>query len=115
MRPQPAANVGLVAPKGLIERPSLRSTPTARAGSAAALRRLTRVSSAPIQESEVNRDAALGFNAYVYDRYATIGHSNHNSSKFADSGNLALLSSREIGGPVAIVDSGSGAAAITLN
>ncbi|GAB2466961.1 glycoside hydrolase family 38 C-terminal domain-containing protein [Promicromonospora xylanilytica] len=57
----------------------------------------------------VNTDAALGFNAYVYDRYATNGHSNHNSSKFADSGNLGLLSSREIGGPVAVVDSGSGA------
>jgi hypothetical protein len=57
----------------------------------------------------VNREAALGFNAYVYDRYATNGHSNHNSSKFADSGNFALLSSREVGGPVAIVDSGSGA------
>lgn len=57
----------------------------------------------------VNTGAALGFNAYVYDRYATNGHSNHNSSKFADSGNLGLLSSREIGGPVAVVDSGSGA------
>jgi hypothetical protein len=45
----------------------------------------------------VNGDAALGFNHYVYDRYATVGQSNHNSSKFADIGNLALISSREVG------------------
>jgi hypothetical protein len=51
----------------------------------------------------VNSDAALGFNHYVYDRYATVGQSNHNSSKFADIGNLALISSRDVGGPAAVV------------
>lgn len=57
----------------------------------------------------INTDAALGFNAYVYDRYATIGNSNHNSSKFTDPGNLALLSSRGIGGAVAVTEAGTGA------
>ena len=52
----------------------------------------------------VNSDAALGFNHYVYDRYATVGQSNHNSSKFADIGNLALISSRDVGGPAAVVE-----------
>ena len=52
----------------------------------------------------VNPDAALGFNHYVYDRYATVGQSNHNSSKFADIGNLALISSRDVGGPAAVVE-----------
>jgi hypothetical protein len=52
----------------------------------------------------VNADAALGFNHYVYDRYATVGQSNHNSSKFADIGNLALISSRDVGGPAAVVE-----------
>ena len=52
----------------------------------------------------VNSDAALGFNHYVYDRYATVGQSNHNSSKFADIGNLALISSRDVGGPAAVLE-----------
>lgn len=52
----------------------------------------------------VNPDAALGFNHYVYDRYATVGQSNHNSSKFADVGNLALISSRDAGGPAAVLE-----------
>jgi hypothetical protein len=52
----------------------------------------------------VNADAALGFNHYVYDRYATVGQSNHNSSKFADIGNLALISSRDVGGPAAVLE-----------
>ena len=53
----------------------------------------------------VNTGAAVGFNAYVYDRYATAGHLNHNSSKFADAGNLALLSERSVAGPAAVVES----------
>ena len=48
-------------------------------------------------------DSAFGFNHYVYDRYATVGRSNHNSSKFANAGNMALISSREVGGPAAVV------------
>ncbi|SEP74730.1 glycoside hydrolase family 38 N-terminal domain-containing protein [Microlunatus flavus] len=51
----------------------------------------------------VDAGSAFGFNHYVYDRYATIGRSNHNSSKFADSGNMALISSREVAGPAAVV------------
>ena len=51
----------------------------------------------------VEAGSAFGFNHYVYDRYATVGRSNHNSSKFANSGNMALISSREVGGPAAEV------------
>ena len=51
----------------------------------------------------VNRESAFGFNAYVYDRYATVGRSNHNSSKFADDGGLFLISSRDVAGPAAVV------------
>ncbi|GAA1437272.1 glycoside hydrolase family 38 C-terminal domain-containing protein [Microlunatus lacustris] len=51
----------------------------------------------------VSVSSPFGLNHYVYDRYATIGQSNHNSSKFADAGNLALISSRDVGGPAAVV------------
>lgn len=51
----------------------------------------------------VAQNSVFGFNQYIYDRYATIGRSNHNSSKFADSGNMALISSRDVGGPAAVV------------
>lgn len=51
----------------------------------------------------VSAASPFGLNHYVYDRYSTIGRSNHNSSKFADSGNLALISSREVGGPAGVV------------
>ena len=39
----------------------------------------------------------------MYDRYATVGRSNHNSSKFADDGGLSLISSRDVAGPAAVV------------
>ena len=51
----------------------------------------------------VSSSSPFGFNQYVYDRYSTVGRSNHNSSKFADVGNLALISSRDVGGPAAVV------------
>ncbi|MBA8794177.1 hypothetical protein FHX74_001782 [Friedmanniella endophytica] len=52
----------------------------------------------------VDPEAAVGFNGYVYDRYATVGRSNHNTSKFADQGNLALLSSRALNGAAAVLE-----------
>lgn len=52
----------------------------------------------------VNADSAVGFNSYVYDRYSTVGRSNHNSSKFADTGSLALISSRQSNGAAAVVE-----------
>ena len=55
----------------------------------------------------VNTDSAFGFNAYLYDRYATVGRSNHNSSKFADAGSRALISSREVAGPAALLSATS--------
>ena len=51
----------------------------------------------------VSARSPFGLNHYVYDRYSTIGRSNHNSSKFADVGNLALISSRDVGGPAGVV------------
>ena len=51
----------------------------------------------------VSASSPFGFNHYVYDRYSTVGRSNHNSSKFADAGNLALISSRDVAGPAAVV------------
>jgi hypothetical protein len=57
----------------------------------------------------VSRSGPFGFNHYVYDRYSTIGRSNHNSSKFADAGNLALISSRDVAGPAGVVSATSDA------
>ncbi|GAA1846930.1 glycoside hydrolase family 38 C-terminal domain-containing protein [Microlunatus capsulatus] len=55
----------------------------------------------------VETRSPFGFNHYVYDRYSTVGRSNHNSSKFADAGNLALISSRDVAGPAAVVSATS--------
>lgn len=54
----------------------------------------------------VSADATFGFNAYIYDHYASAGGINHQSSKLEASGNLALIGSRALARPAAIVDSG---------
>jgi Glycosyl hydrolases family 38 N-terminal domain len=54
----------------------------------------------------VNANASCGFNAYLYDHYATSGGINHQSSKMEATANLALLGSRGVARPAALVDAG---------
>ena len=49
-------------------------------------------------------DAAIGFNGYVYDRYATIGGFNHGSSRLGSGDRLELLGSRRVAGPAVLVE-----------
>jgi Glycosyl hydrolases family 38 N-terminal domain len=54
----------------------------------------------------VAADSTFGFNAYIYDHYATAGGINHQSSKMEASANLALIGSRNLARPAALVDHG---------
>ncbi|MEV7626933.1 hypothetical protein [Actinoplanes sp. NPDC089786] len=54
----------------------------------------------------VDPSGTFGFNAYVYDHYATAGGINHQSSKTEATANLALLGSRGTARPAALVDAG---------
>ncbi|MFJ3022967.1 glycoside hydrolase family 38 C-terminal domain-containing protein [Streptomyces tendae] len=52
----------------------------------------------------VRQDAAVGFNGYVYDEYATAGAFNHQSSKTVADDSMHLLASRSTAPPAALVD-----------
>ena len=54
----------------------------------------------------VASDSTFGFNAYIYDRYASAGGINHQSSKLEASNNLAMLGSRTLARPAAVIDQG---------
>jgi len=51
----------------------------------------------------VRQDAVFGFNAYVYDRYATAGGFNHQSSKTVADDSMHLLAARDVAPPAALV------------
>jgi hypothetical protein len=57
----------------------------------------------------VNGDATFGFNAYVYDRYASAGGINHQSSR-TEARSMELLGTRDLARPAALVSRGSGPA-----
>ncbi|MYS55608.1 alpha-mannosidase, partial [Streptomyces sp. SID6013] len=52
----------------------------------------------------VRQDAAVGFNGYVYDEYATAGAFNHQSSKTVADDSMHLLASRSTAPPAALVE-----------
>ncbi|MZD06944.1 alpha-mannosidase, partial [Streptomyces sp. SID5785] len=62
----------------------------------------------------VRQDAALGFNGYVYDEYATAGGFNHQSSKTVADDSMHLLASRTTAPPAALVDRSTDATGHTL-
>ncbi|OWA00173.1 alpha-mannosidase [Streptomyces sp. CS113] len=62
----------------------------------------------------VRQDAALGFNGYVYDEYATAGAFNHQSSKTVADDSMHLLASRSTAPPAALVDRTTNATGHTL-
>ncbi|GAA2331254.1 alpha-mannosidase [Streptomyces kunmingensis] len=62
----------------------------------------------------VRHDAAIGFNGYVYDEYATAGGFNHQSSKTVADDSMHLLASRTTAPPAALVDRTTDATGHTL-
>ncbi|WP_435175825.1 alpha-mannosidase [Actinacidiphila sp. bgisy145] len=62
----------------------------------------------------VDPDAAFGFNGYVYDRYATAGGFNHQSSKTVADDSMHLLAGRDVAPPAVLVERTSSAVAETL-
>lgn len=62
----------------------------------------------------VRQDAAIGFNGYVYDEYATAGAFNHQSSKTVADDSMHLLASRSTAPPAALVDRTTNATGHTL-
>ncbi|MFC9316049.1 hypothetical protein ACFTWR_17015 [Streptomyces nigra] len=62
----------------------------------------------------VRQDAAVGFNGYVYDEYATAGAFNHQSSKTVADDSMHLLASRSTAPPAALVDRVTDATGQTL-
>src|SRR5207245_8336129 len=51
----------------------------------------------------VRADATFGFNAYVYDQFATAGGINHASSAIESDDRLRLLGTRSLARPAAVV------------
>jgi Glycosyl hydrolases family 38 N-terminal domain/Glycosyl hydrolases family 38 C-terminal domain len=73
---------------------------------------LATASIASIVDKSANRelvraDATFGFNAYVYDRYATAGGINHASSAIEGDDRLRLLGTRSLSRPAALVERAS--------
>ncbi|WP_037569034.1 glycoside hydrolase family 38 N-terminal domain-containing protein [Phaeacidiphilus oryzae] len=62
----------------------------------------------------VDGDAVFGFNGYVYDRYATAGGFNHQSSKTVADDSLHLLAARKVAPAAVLVERTSTAVAETL-
>ncbi len=62
----------------------------------------------------VRQDAAVGFNGYLYDEYATAGGFNHQSSKTVADDSMHLLASRSTAPPAALVDRTTDATGQTL-
>ncbi|MEU6852376.1 glycoside hydrolase family 38 C-terminal domain-containing protein [Actinacidiphila alni] len=62
----------------------------------------------------VDQDAAVGFNSYLYDEYATAGAFNHQSSKTVADESMHLLASRSTAPPAALVDRRTDATGHTL-
>jgi hypothetical protein len=62
----------------------------------------------------VRQDAAVGFNGYLYDEYATAGGFNHQSSKTVADESMHLLASRRTAPPAALVDRTTDATGHTL-
>jgi hypothetical protein len=62
----------------------------------------------------VDADAVFGFNGYVYDRYATAGGFNHQSSKTVADDSMHLLAGREVAPAAVLVERTSSAVAETL-
>jgi Glycosyl hydrolases family 38 N-terminal domain len=56
----------------------------------------------------VNSDATFGFNAYIYDHFATAGGINHASSAIEADERLRLLGSRSLARPAALIERVSG-------
>ncbi|WP_329454789.1 alpha-mannosidase [Streptomyces sp. NBC_01497] len=62
----------------------------------------------------VSQDAVFGFNAYVYDRYATAGGFNHQSSKTVANDSMHLLASRAVAPAAVLLSRTSSPVAETL-
>ncbi|MFB8140694.1 glycoside hydrolase family 38 N-terminal domain-containing protein [Streptomyces parvus] len=65
-------------------------------------------------EELVRQDAAVGFNGYLYDEYATAGGFNHQSSKTTADDSMHLLATRRTAPPAALVERTSDATGETL-
>ncbi|MGI5215922.1 hypothetical protein [Plantactinospora sp. CA-290183] len=57
----------------------------------------------------VNVAADFGFNSYIYDRYASAGGLNHQSSRLEDDHRLRLLGDRSVARPAALISNERGA------
>ena len=55
----------------------------------------------------VRQDSVVGFNAYIYDEYASAGGFNHQSGRMEGNGRLDLLATRNLTGPGMVIDQGS--------
>jgi hypothetical protein len=112
-----------VPPLGLVRVDLLRGEtqqsggPTHRQGTATVLENehlrvqvdLSTASIASILDKSTNRelvsaDATFGFNAYIYDHFATAGGINHASSSIEADERLRLLGSRSLARPAAVVE-----------
>ncbi len=60
------------------------------------------------QRELVRADATFGFNAYIYDTYATAGGINHASSAIEADDRLRLMGTRTLARPAAVVERSSG-------
>jgi len=58
----------------------------------------------------VRQDSVVGFNAYIYDEYASSGGFNHQSGRLEGNLRLDLLATRNLTGPGFVIDRGSNAA-----
>lgn len=58
----------------------------------------------------VRQDSVVGFNAYIYDEYASSGGFNHQSGRLEGNARLDLLATRNLSGPGFVIDRGSNAA-----
>jgi hypothetical protein len=62
----------------------------------------------------VNCDAAVGFNGYIYDQYASVGGFNHQANKLESSDRLELLAKRSVARPAVVMSRTSDAIAEQL-
>ena len=62
----------------------------------------------------VDCDAAVGFNGYIYDQYASAGGFNHQANKLESSNRLELLAKRSVSRPAAVLSRTSDATAERL-
>jgi|LakMenEpi03Aug12_release.lakeMendotaPanAssembly.Ray.scaffolds.fasta_scaffold06627_12 hypothetical protein len=67
---------------------------------------VTSIYSKSIKREIVRQDSVVGFNAYIYDEYASSGGFNHQSGRTEGNTRLDLLATRSLTRPGVVIDSG---------